>query len=330
MTAEPHAPAPADGQAGPSHGRRIFIIWLVLSVVAEWLLWFVLGPHMPPGNMASAADGQQFDIRVMSVMAAPVMLLVLVFIGYALVVWRSKEGDDGDGPPLHGHRGVQTTWIAVSSVIVLCLAGFGTYELTQPGGAGAGEGPAPIWNPPGAVFTAAQQQAPWTPGKPLVVQVIGQQWRFTYRYPQFNGFETTNLFLPQGQWIQFNVTSIDVIHSFWAYQLGVKADANPGVDNVAYTKTTHLGQVTVRCAELCGLWHGAMFDFGRVVPVAQFQAWAAGTEQFMAKVTPLLPPYATTYEPAVIPLFKLSPVMKSLGVLGAGGGYYPPADPVQP
>ncbi len=330
MTAEPHAPAPADGQAGPSHGRRIFIIWLVLSVVAEWLLWFVLGPHMPPGNMASAADGQQFDIRVMSVMAAPVMLLVLVFIGYALVVWRSKEGDDGDGPPLHGHRGVQTTWIAVSSVIVLCLAGFGTYELTQPGGAGAGEGPAPIWNPPGAVFTAAQQQAPWTPGKPLVVQVIGQQWRFTYRYPQFNGFETTNLFLPQGQWIQFNVTSIDVIHSFWAYQLGVKADANPGVDNVAYTKTTHLGQVTVRCAELCGLWHGAMFDFGRVVPVAQFQAWAAGTEQFMAKVTPLLPPYASTYDSTVIPLFKLGKVVKALGLFGAGGGFYPPNDPAQP
>jgi cytochrome c oxidase subunit 2 len=330
MTAEPHAPAPPDGQAGPSHGRRIFVIWLVASLIAEWLLWFVLGPHLPPGTMSSAADGQQFDIRVMAVMAAPVMLLVLVFIGYALIVWRSKEGDETDGPALHGHRGIQITWIVVSSAIVLSLAGFGTYELTAPGGAGAGQGPAPIWNPPGAVFTAAQQQAPWTPGKPLVVQVIGQQWRFTYRYPQFNGFETTDLILPQGQWIQFNVTSIDVIHSFWAYQLGVKADANPGVDNVAYTKTTHLGQITVRCAELCGLWHGAMFDYGRVVPMAQFQAWAAGTQTFMARVTPLLPPYATTYEPTVIPLFKLSPVMKSLGVLGAGGGFYPPQDPAQP
>ena len=102
----------------------------------------------------------------------------------------------------------------------------------------------------------------------LQVQVIGQQWRFTYRYPQFGGFETTQLVLPENQWVQFNVTSLDVIHSFWAYQLGVKADANPGVNNIAYTRPKHLGQFTVRCAELCGLWHGAMFNYGKVVTVA--------------------------------------------------------------
>ena len=85
------------------------------------------------------------------------------------------------------------------------------------------------------------------PGKPLVVQVIGQQWKFTYRYPQFGGFETTQLVLPDNQWVQFHVTSLDVIHSFWAYQLGVKADANPGVNNVAYTKPTH-SRRSSRCA----------------------------------------------------------------------------------
>jgi cytochrome c oxidase subunit 2 len=328
MAAEPQASAPA--ATGPSHGRRIFLIWIVLSLITEWLLWFVYGPHMPPGTMASAAGGQQFDIKVMSVMAAPVMLLVLVYFGYALVVWRSKEGDTEDGPALHGHSGVQMLWIVCSSVIVLSLAGFGTYELanSHSGGAGAGEGPAPIWNPPGAVYTAQQQSTPWTPGKPLVVQVIGQQWKFTYRYPQFNGFETTQLILPQGQWIQFNVTSLDVIHSFWAYQLGVKADANPGVNNVAYTKTTHLGLVTVRCAELCGLWHGAMFNYGKVVPLAQFQTWAAGTQTSLASVTKLLPTYATTYDPTEIQ--QLSAVFVKLGVGGAGGGYYPPQDPAQP
>jgi cytochrome c oxidase subunit 2 len=328
MTAEPQASAPAAGEAGPSHGRRIFLIWIVLALIAEWLLWFVLGPHLPPGNMSTAAAGQQFDIRVMSVMAAPVMLLVLVYFGYALVVWRSKEGDTEDGPALHGHTGVSLLWIVCSSVIVLSLAVYGTYELIAPNGAGAGEGPAPIWNPPGAVYTAQQQSAPWTPGKPLVVQVIGQQWKFTYRYPQFNGFETTQLILPQGQWVQFNVTSIDVIHGFWAYQLGVKADANPGVNNVAYTKTTHLGLVTVRCAELCGLWHGAMFNYGRVVPMAQFQAWAAGAQASLASITKLLPAYATTYDPTEIA--HLSATFVKLGIGGAGGGYYPPQDPAQP
>src|SRR5260221_447449 len=213
---------------------------------------------------------------------------------------------------------------------VPCGGGFGTVSLVTSHGAGAGEGPAPIWSPPGAELTAAQQTAPWAPGKPLVVQVIGQQWRFTYRYPQFGGFETTELMLPQGQWAQFNVTSLDVIHSFWAYQLGVKADANPNVDNVAYTKPEHVGPFTVRCAELCGLWHGAMFDYGKVMTVPQFQAWAGATKASLADVTRLLPAFATTYDPTVIPAFRSGPVMKKLGLTSAGGFFYPPEDPVQP
>ena len=59
------------------------------------------------------------------------------------------------------------------------------------------------------------------------------------------------------------MTSLDVIHSFWAYQLGVKADANPDYNNVAYTTTQQLGSFIVRCAELCGIWHGAMYNSRR-------------------------------------------------------------------
>jgi len=330
MAAETQAPAPGSGQRDRNHGLWIGLIWLVVALATELLIWFVLGPHLPPGKMGSAADGQQFDIKVMAVMAAPVMVFVLVYFGYSMVVWRHRAGDEEDGPPLHGNTRVQTTWITLTSVIVLCLFGFGTFELvnSQGAGAGAGEGPSPIENPPGASLTVAQQVAPWTPGKTVVVQVIGQQWKFTYRYPQFGGFETTELVLPVGQWAQFDVTSIDVIHSFWAYGLGVKADANPGVDNVAYSKPLQAGTFIVRCAELCGLWHGAMFDSGRVVSVAQFQAWTSATSTQLASVTRILPPYAATYDSTAIS--KLSAVFVKLGVGGAGGGYYPPQDPAQP
>ena len=303
------------GQAGPNHGLRIFLIWLPIAVAADLLLYFVYGPHMPPGQMSDTAASQQFDIKVMSVLAAPVMIFVLVAMGYSLIVWRHREGDDEDGPAIFGNTRIQTTWITVTAVIVLFLAGFGTYELAWPGfaGAGAGEGPSPIWKPDGA---------------PLQVQVIAQQWRFTYRYPQFGGFETTQLRLPLDQPIQFNVTSLDVIHSFWAYQLGVKADANPGVNNVAYTTAKQAGSVTVRCAELCGLWHGAMFNYGKVVSVASFRSWADQTEVKLADVTKILPPYSTTYDPTVVP--QINKAMAKQGISGANGYYYPPNDPVQP
>jgi cytochrome c oxidase subunit II len=309
------AAAPPAVRSEPNHGLRIFLIWLPVAVIADWLLYFVYGPHMPPGRMSNSAASQQFDIKVMSVLAAPVMAFVLIMMAYSFIVWRHREGDDADGPPIYGHARIQATWITISAVIVLALAGFGTYELAGPGlaGAGAGEGPSPIWKPDGT---------------PLQVQVIGQQWRFTYRYPQFGGFETTALYLPVGEPVQFNVTSIDVIHSFWAYQLGVKADANPGVNNVAYTTPEHTGTFMVRCAELCGLWHGAMFNQGEVVSVAAFQAWAHKTEIQLASITRMLPPYATSYDPTTVA--QLNKAMQKAGITGANGLYYPPNDPVQP
>jgi cytochrome c oxidase subunit II len=315
MAASSAEAAPPAEQGEPNHGLRIFLIWLPVAVIADWLLYFVYGPHMPPGRMSNSAASQQFDIKVMSVLAAPVMAFVLIFMAYSFINFRHREGDDTDGPPIYGHTRIQATWITVSAVIVLALAAFGTYELAAPGfaGAGAGEGPTPIWKPN---------------GNPLQVQVIAQQWRFTYRYPQYGGFETTALYLPVGQPIQFNVTSIDVIHDFWAYQLGVKADANPGVNNVAYTTPEHTGTFMVRCDELCGLWHGAMFNSGEVVSVSAFRAWAHKTEIQLASITKMLPPYATSYDPTTIS--ELNKAMQKAGITGANGLYYPPQDPVQP
>ena len=75
------------------------------------------------------------------------------------------------------------------------------------------------------------------------MQVIAQQWKFTYRYPTYGGVETPHLVLPVNQMVELHVTSLDVIHSFWAYQLGVKADANPDVDNIAFVKPTKLADL---------------------------------------------------------------------------------------
>jgi cytochrome c oxidase subunit 2 len=316
------AAAGASGDA--RHGLRIFLIWLPLAIIADLLIWFVWYPHLPPGRMTDQAQGQQFDIAVMAMLAAPVVLFVWVYFAYALIVWRRRPGDDEDGAPIHGNTRVQATWITVTAVIVLGLFVFGTVQLIVPAGAGAGEGPSPTWTP--------------NTNNTLQVQVIGQQWAFTYRFPQFGGMESTQLLLPKGEQVRFNVTSLDVIHSFWAYQLGVKADANPGVNNVAFAKPQQLGSFTVRCNELCGIWHGAMFNYGHVVTPAAFQAWARGLQAREARIGLLrdLPPYALTYDPTVIPQLGKD-IVKVAGITGANGYYYPsqlqsgdPGDPVSP
>jgi cytochrome c oxidase subunit II len=313
-----------------ARGRRdrlwLPVLWIALSIVGCLLVALVLGPHLPPGAQSTSAASQQYDYRVLATIATPVVIGVLLYLVWAVIFWRQKPGDETDAAPLHGNPRIQATWIISTTVIVLFLAGFGTYELIVPAGAGGGQGPQPIWKPAG---TTTSSLTSWTPGGSniLQVQVIGQQWAFTYRYPQFGGFETTQLMLPVGEPVQFNVTSLDVIHSFWAYTLGVKADANPGLNNVAYTTPYHTGYFQVRCVELCGIWHGSMYDTGEVLSVPAFLTWTQTSKVQLAALTKILPPYALTYDPTTIPAGKIN---QALGLTSAGGGYYNPADPEQP
>ena len=274
------APATAAGQ--PNHGRRVIVAWLVLSAIATPLVAILLGPALPPGHASQQASEQVTANTVMTSLVTPVICLLLVFFAYALIQFRTARGGAlVDGPPLRNDNTIQVLWVVVTSVAVLFLAGFGTYELLQ-NGSGGGQGPNPIAVPSGTK---------------LQVQVIAQQWEFTYRYPSFGGLETSQLVLPENTEIELHVTSLDVVHAFWAYELGIKADANPGNDNIAFLKTKGPDTFHVRCAELCGLWHGYMFSNGRVVTASQFAAWVKQQQQVFASVEQYMPRYATRYFP---------------------------------
>lgn len=298
-----------------NHIRRMTTWWIVISVVADVLFWIFVGPHVPPGRMTETAQNNQTTFNVLMVIALPVLLGVWLYLGYAVVVWGSKRNSTESigGEAARTNRRTQVSWIVITSIVVVILAGYGSYAVIAEHGAGGGEGPNPVWSPSGAAkaeTAALAGTATWSPGSKSVlpVQVIGQQWKFTYRYPTFGGFESDQLILPVDSEVAFNVTSLDVIHSFWAYQLSIKADANPQVNNVAYTEIKHTGSFVVRCSELCGIWHGSMFNYGKVVSQSDFMNWATTTEAANAANTKLLPPFAWTYVP---------------DANGANGGLYP-------
>jgi cytochrome c oxidase subunit II len=264
------------------HGRRFVLLWIGASLIATPLVAIFVGPHLPPGNGSAQASQQVTDNTWLTSISTPIILFVLMFLGYVLLNFRAAKGQElVDGPPLRNDTGIQTVWMIVTSITVLFLAAFGTYELIQ-NGAGGGQGPSPVSAPT---------------GPKIPVQVIGQQWEFTYRYPTFGGFETHELVLPADTQIALHVTSLDVVHSFWAYDLGVKADANPGTDNVAYVFTKGPQVFNIRCAELCGLWHGYMFDKGRVVTPEEFHTWVAQQRILYAPIAKYLPPFSWTYLP---------------------------------
>jgi cytochrome c oxidase subunit 2 len=276
---------PADST---NHGLRVVVAWLVLSAVATPLVAIYVGPLIPPGNATVQGQGQTFSNQVMTTLITPVLCLMAVFFAYGLWQFHVRRNEAiVDGPPIRNDARIQILWMVITTTMVLFLAGFGTYELLKDG-AGGGQGPSPIAFPPN--HKSAFQ-----------VQVIGQQWQFTYRYPSLGDMESNQLVLPAHTTVAFHVTSLDVVHSFWAVELGVKADANPGTDNVAYVQTRNPTVFHVRCAELCGLWHGYMFNTGRVVDPAQFHSWASQEEKLFASIQHYVQrdaPFSHTYLPA--------------------------------
>lgn len=272
--------------------KPVLIIWLVLTVIGTPLIVIFLGPLLPPGAASDSAHGQQQDNTVMTAIVWPIIAALVVYFIYCFVRFRAREDIRDrpepvqDGPPTRGSNVVMGTWIVVTGIIIIFLAAWGSVELF-PGerGAGGGQGPDPL-----AIATPSASHM-------LPVQVIGQQWQWTFRWPTYGGVETTQLELPVNREVRFEVTSIDVIHSFWAVQLGVKADAVPSENNIAFTKPVKLGRFDVRCAELCGLWHGHMATHGQVVSDSAFRTWIAGQQRQWAPATKYLGPMKKTYHP---------------------------------
>ena len=143
------------------------------------------------------------------------------------------------------------------------------------------------------------------PPADLTIKVIGNQWYWTYQYPDNGGFEIVSnmlkeqkdvkagdrfrtdadgppllavderLVIPAGKVVKFLVTSNDVIHAFAVPAFWAKIDANPGRINETWVKVDRPGVYFGQCSELCGARHGYMPIAVEVVPEATFNAWLA-------------------------------------------------------
>jgi cytochrome c oxidase subunit II len=124
----------------------------------------------------------------------------------------------------------------------------------------------------------------------LTVNVTGFQWSWEFNYPDYKtaggGSVTTDgymwgqgplplLEIPVGETVQFNLSSPDVIHSFWVPEFLFKRDVVPGHPNHFAITATQTGTFTGHCSELCGLYHSRMLFTLKIVTQPQFKAWIA-------------------------------------------------------
>ena len=208
-----------------------------------------------PRPMDALAPEGRFAVEVDSLWNLVFMIAVAVFvlvqglIIYSLLRFRERKDDDGTLPKqVHGNPRLEVLWTIIPAVILAVIA-VPTVRT--------------IWD-------LADE-----PEDMLRVEVIGHQWWWEFRYEDYDGLVTANeLHIPTGRTVFLEMTSADVIHSFWIPKLNGKQDTVPGRTNGLKIEAQEQGEYFGQCAEYCGLSHANM----RVRVIAQdpaaFEEWA--------------------------------------------------------
>lgn len=239
------------------HAVYAFVLWLVLTAVGLW--WAFTANLMP---LAAAAEAETIDsaFRLLLILGMPVATLVLALLFYSFIRFRATGESTKDGPPVRTNKVVTWSWFVVTSVLAV-------YAIINPGLKGLRE------------LSANRSED-------MVVQVEAQQWHWQVTYPEYGITydRALQIALPVDTRVKFELTSTDVIHSFWIPAFRMKMDAVPGKITPMYVTPTETGtfeedpNLRVQCAELCGTGHPLMKMEVVVLEPAQFEEWLTEAE----------------------------------------------------
>ena len=199
-----------------------------------------------------------------------VFVFVEVLLIFTIIRFRRREGAPAP-KQTHGHAGLEITWTIIPALILAMIA-------------------VPT------VRTIFQTQAP-APAGAVEVEVIGHQWWWEFRYPQYGVVTANELYLPAGRAASFTLVTRDVIHSFWTPQLGGKRDLISNHTNLLwYTPNASITESVYNgfCTEYCGSSHANMRFRVYVVSPENFASWAGHqATQAVTAVAPAVPPAAS-------------------------------------
>ena len=227
---------------------------LVVLVGVGFLAWIGERGLTPVGPASTSASGIQDIYIFVGAFASAIFLVVTVPLVLFTIKFRRGERDRTvEGPQIRGNARLELAWTAIPILVLIAIAVFTFVKL--PG----------IRNPAAAAG-----------GDQFTIQVEGRQfyWRFVYPNGKVS-FDTIRLPVDRTVRLSMTAPGWDVIHSFWVPALGGKLDAIPGITRTLELRATRTGTFEGKCAELCGLQHGAMLFEAQVLPQQEFESWLA-------------------------------------------------------
>jgi cytochrome c oxidase subunit 2 len=230
-----------------NHKRHLAIATVLVLLVAP-ITYVVLEAiyRLPVAASEEAVPIDQL-FRGHFIAIAIVFALVVVFILYSLVVFRSRGEEDELGEFMHGNVPLEVAWTLIPLIIVLAFGVWGWVVLDE-------------------VVKAEENEQ--------TIEVYGQQWSWTFQYPNLGEFaEDAALYLEVNQPVVLQMEARDVLHSFWVPEFRVKQDLLPNRKTTLRITPTQTGDYRLRCAEICGQLHSQMLADVHVLDSAAYAVW---------------------------------------------------------
>jgi cytochrome c oxidase subunit 2 len=220
-----------------------------LAAVALALLISACSGEYPQSTLHPTADfGEDIDslYRTIFWWALGVFVVVETALLYVILRYRERRAST-DPKHVHGNTLLEIAWTLAPAVVLIFIA-VPTIQT--------------IFRTDGSPAEGALQ-----------VEVIGHQWWWEFRYPEYGITTANEMHVPQGRPVALSMTSVDVIHSFWAPKLGGKRDVMPGRTTRIAFQADSVGEVFGQCAEFCGTSHANMRFRVMVDAPDGFDAW---------------------------------------------------------
>jgi len=276
------------------------LIGIALTLIS---LWYGQNHGLLPiaaSNEAAQVDGL---FNTMMTISTGLFLIVQGVLIVSIIRFRRSKGDNTDGPPIHGNVPLEILWTAIPAVIVVWISIYSFEVYNEMGGFDpmASQDPlvaeasanAPMRGSAIAATLSEPQPAahshhialgvgasPQNVGRSadVNINVTGLQFAWIFNYAE-SGITSGELHIPAGKEVQLNISATDVLHALWLPELRLKQDAIPGRPTEIRFTATRLGEYPIRCAELCGAYHGAMNSRLFVQTPEEYQSWIQSQQE---------------------------------------------------
>ena len=237
--------------------RRSLTVAIVLAVVATGAgIALSYAIHWFPPQASTQARNTDRLYHVLVIACIPIFVLVTTVILYCVWQFHMKPGEElKDGPPIHGNTRLEVLWTVLPAVLLMSMIGYSFVVL---------------------------HDNEKKPAKEIQVEVTAQQFAWSFEYPSSltHGapVKTTQLYLPEGESVRFNLRTKDVIHAFWIPAFRLQEDVVPGITTHWRATPDRLGSYPIVCNLLCGIGHSLMRSQVHVLRAEAFRSWLASQQ----------------------------------------------------